>query len=110
MIPSPILTARRKALDLSVRHVAAHAGVGESAVYSWEAGDKSPTPENLLRWADALRLSYRDVVRLEESFGGPSGAGNPDAEYEYLAPLLWLRRSLADGQFFMDRPGVLPAA
>ncbi|GAA3049404.1 hypothetical protein GCM10020229_71050 [Kitasatospora albolonga] len=87
------LSARRKALELSVAEVADRVGVHVATVYAWEAEDKTPTPAHYLTWCNALGLTYRDVVNHE------AWEDNPDAEFMYLSALLTLQRTT--GAHFM---------
>ncbi|MEV7596760.1 helix-turn-helix transcriptional regulator [Kitasatospora sp. NPDC089797] len=88
------LSARRRAVELSVAEVADRVGVHLATVYAWEAEDKTPTPAHYLKWCNALSLTYRDVVNHE------AWDGDPDAEYTFLSALLTLRRSA--GAHFMS--------
>ncbi|WP_327673534.1 helix-turn-helix transcriptional regulator [Kitasatospora sp. NBC_00458] len=88
------LSARRKALDLSVAEVADRVGVHLATVYAWESEDKTPTTAHYLRWCAALSLTYRDVVNHE------AWEANPNAEFMYLSALLTLQRTT--GAHFMS--------
>lgn len=50
----------RAEADLSIRELAAMAGVSRSSLTRWEAGEDSPRPEAAIAWARAMgRLGFR---------------------------------------------------
>lgn len=57
-----MLKARRQALGLTVATVADRTGVHTATVYAWEAGDHTPSPEHVCRWAAAVRLPLSKLV------------------------------------------------
>ncbi|MGW2230535.1 helix-turn-helix domain-containing protein [Streptomyces formicae] len=60
------LKARRQNTELTCADVAKMVGVSEVTVYRWEAGDRTPDPVNLARWAHVLRVGFRGLLELAD--------------------------------------------
>lgn len=78
------IKARRKALKLTQQQLADQVGVTRSAVTQME-GDTThnPRPENLLRYAKALRMPVEELVH---GHGGAPRAEEPAPAYATLSP------------------------
>jgi len=65
------LVARRKALGLSQREVAALADISPDALSKWERGYYRPDDASIGKWANALGCGYRVTRELTEPDTAP---------------------------------------
>ena len=70
-----ILTAERRAKELSMNKLAWMAGLSPKAIAFIEQGKNSPTLRNICRLADALELSLPNLfAKAEKEFSNTEGA------------------------------------
>lgn len=56
------LIARRKQLGLSQLALAVLVGRSQAQISQWEAGRRTPKPDDLIAWADALQADLKLTV------------------------------------------------
>lgn len=80
--PDPIvaeLRQRRLALGISYRTLGQATGYSTSSIHSWETAVRSPAPDTLRRWADALGYDLALLARFDDTACGAADVQVVDA-------------------------------
>jgi transcriptional regulator with XRE-family HTH domain len=68
----------QRALDATtggIERLAEEMGVSHNTVWSWKAGRRNPSPENLRKLADVLRKRGDSLTRLADELDREAGVG-----------------------------------